>query len=712
MSFKIIAIRALDRCNPKFLKNLNKDEFYTFHNSYDFSEYSKKNTIGYFEEKDVDLYSSENVKINISAIVGKNGSGKSSVVELLYAFIFCIANSKEIDLINRDRFIKDHSSSKKDNESLEYNRQLINLIDLDLNDFETLNLELFYLADYENKLSNSKIFKITKNGTFKIQKYIFDGINYIECKKNVYELNKDFLSEEFFYSIVSNYSLYGLNTRHSGIWMKSIFHKNDGYQTPIVLNPMRTDGNIEINTVTYLSKSRLLTNILSFYNPEKKNENSYLINDKKVENVIFKFDFSKLNIIDDNKYSKISKKEFIFKVDNKLIFLESSQKYGDKYFFKIFNAFTNIENEKSDNKNFIVYFSSLSLVEKITVDYILNKVKGIVEKYPTYNKYNGLFRLRKTSILDNFLDEIILDQSHVAYKLRQAINFLRYNLINVNDVIKEYDFNIENLSENIIGKNNELKEIGNKEFNGENDNFIKFEHFKFNLIYFIPPSFLEVDILFKDKGSFNDLSSGEKQRVFSFASIIYHLRNLKSVKPVKGNLIYSYYSLIFDEIELYFHPEFQKTFINDLVNSINTLDYRFDINIIFATHSPFILSDIPNSNIMYLDEGKCLIGSKRPQKSFGANIHDLLSDSFFMKDGYMGEFAKEKIKSAIDYLEKYPNQNKIWNNNNIKKFIDLISEPLIKNSLNELYYLNVLSTISEKEKEIIRLQKLIELEKE
>lgn len=690
MSFKIIAIRALDKCNPKFLKNLNKDEFYTFHNSYDFSEYSKKNTIGYFEKKDVDLYSSENVKINISAIVGKNGSGKSSVVELIYAFIFCIANSKEIDLINRDRFIKDHSSSKKDNESLEYNRQLINLIDLDLKDFETLNLELFYLADYENKLSNSKIFKITKDGTFKIQEYIFDGINYIECKKNVYELNKDFLSKEFFYSIVSNYSLYGLNTRHSGIWMKSIFHKNDGYQTPIVLNPMRTDGNIEINTVTYLSKSRLLTNILSYYNPEKKKETSYLINDKKVENVIFKFDFSKLNIIDDNKFSKILKKEFIFKVDNKLIFLESSQKYGDKYFFKIFNAFTNIESEKTDNKNFIVYFNSLSLVEKITVDYILNKVKGIVEKYPTYNKYNGLFRLRKTSVLDNFLDEIILDQSHVVYKLRQAINFLRYNLINVNDVLKEYDFNIENLSQTIIGKNNELKEIGNKEFNGENDNFIKFEHFKFNLIYFIPPSFLEVDILFKDKGSFNDLSSGEKQRVFSFASIIYHLRNLKSVKPVKGNLIYSYYSLIFDEIELYFHPEFQKTFINDLVNSINTLDYRFDINIIFATHSPFILSDIPNSNIMYLENGGCLKKEVRPTKSFGANITDLLADSFFIENGLIGDFAKGKITNVIKWLND--KERDMSKKEEYKKIIEIIDEPLVKYKLKEMYLEKIIDT--------------------
>ncbi|MDZ7817459.1 MAG: hypothetical protein U5K55_02095 [Aliarcobacter sp.] len=31
-------------------------------------------------------------------------------------------------------------------------------------------------------------------------------------------------------------------------------------------------------------------------------------------------------------------------------------------------------------------------------------------------------------------------------------------------------------------------------------------------------------------------------------------------------------------------------------------------------------------------------------KTFGANIHTLLSDGFFMSDGLMGEFAKSKIE--------------------------------------------------------------------
>ena len=42
-------------------------------------------------------------------------------------------------------------------------------------------------------------------------------------------------------------------------WLNGIFHKNDGYQTPIVLSPFRTKGNININTENTLSRERLIT---------------------------------------------------------------------------------------------------------------------------------------------------------------------------------------------------------------------------------------------------------------------------------------------------------------------------------------------------------------------------------------------------------------------------------------------------------------------
>lgn len=47
-------------------------------------------------------------------------------------------------------------------------------------------------------------------------------------------------------------------------WIKGVFHKNDGYLAPLVLNPKRTKGNIDINIENHLAKSRLMSSELRY----------------------------------------------------------------------------------------------------------------------------------------------------------------------------------------------------------------------------------------------------------------------------------------------------------------------------------------------------------------------------------------------------------------------------------------------------------------
>jgi ABC-type methionine transport system ATPase subunit len=127
------------------------------------------------------------------------------------------------------------------------------------------------------------------------------------------------------------------------------------------------------------------------------------------------------------------------------------------------------------------------------------------------------------------------------------------------------------------------------------------------------------------------------------------------------------------------------------------------INIIFVTHSPFILSDIPSSHIIRLENGKI----KENKETFGTNIHDLLADTFFMPNGFMGEFAKEKINSAIEWLKpEEPIENEDWNKDKMLNFINMIGEPLIKNSLKSLYFEHFLDK-EMIQKEIKRLNALL-----
>ncbi len=79
---------------------------------------------------------------------------------------------------------------------------------------------------------------------------------------------------------------------------------------------------------------------------------------------------------------------------------------------------------------------------------------------------------------------------------------------------------------------------------------------------------------------------------------------------------------------------------------------KFDINVIITTHSPFVLSDIPVENILCLWRGEPHKGAEVLDRTFCANVYDLLANQFFMKE-FVGEFAHEKL----DELIKKVNQN-------------------------------------------------------
>ncbi|OVE56597.1 hypothetical protein [Chryseobacterium mucoviscidosis] len=122
------------------------------------------------------------------------------------------------------------------------------------------------------------------------------------------------------------------------------------------------------------------------------------------------------------------------------------------------------------------------------------------------------------------------------------------------------------------------------------------------------------------------------------------------------------------------------------------------VQIIFTTHDTLTLSDIPNSNVIYLkkdgDKTKVLSQNEKPKKSFGANITDLLADSFFIKDGFIGDFAKGKIEETIKWinLEKFKKDSKSQQPYELnedeykhhKKIIELIDENVVRMKLAEM----------------------------
>ena len=174
------------------------------------------------------------------------------------------------------------------------------------------------------------------------------------------------------------------------------------------------------------------------------------------------------------------------------------------------------------------------------------------------------------------------------------------------------------------------------------------------------------------------LSSGERQRLYCLSSVLYNLRNLDSI--ASGNIQYRYVNLIFEEIELYFHPAYQQGFIKFLLEQIAALGLRHikGINVCFVTHSPFILSDIPRSNVIFLEDGEPV--EHMQENTFGANIHALLQHGFLLEGVTMGTFAKDKINQLFKRLNKGEVTEGMYQE------ILLVGEPYIRGQLLKLYH--------------------------
>ena len=100
-------------------------------------------------------------------------------------------------------------------------------------------------------------------------------------------------------------------------WINSIFHKNDGYIIPIVLNPYRYDGFINCQNELELSKDRLAT--LFIYS---KQENKKLFDPYSFYNMTFRLKedclTKKYNLI----YSRFNKNtEYELEKDNNVLYL-------------------------------------------------------------------------------------------------------------------------------------------------------------------------------------------------------------------------------------------------------------------------------------------------------------------------------------------------------------------------------------------------------
>lgn len=693
--FKLLAIRPLKGCDKGFLKNLTSGQIYPLYNNYSFHDVhqnkvkpSSNDVVHYISinSHTPEIYNTKtadghNLDISISAIAGKNGSGKSSLVELFFACIYLYCANKNIlepnikslersyrnlqkNLLNKDKQQLKVSKSRdeiiKELENLNAKISLssFNSIKSKIKDFEKLENDM----EEKNSIANSQLKQITQqqneineiNQRLKAEIYYQIDDQFYSLYLN-YDKNNDkqdceiftlsdlkdptlrprklsSKTEEFgkyfFYTIAINYSHYALNSLHIGDWITSLFHKNDGYKTPIVISPMRTNGNFNINSEINFAKYRLLTNKLQEYNSGNR-DRIYIAENHFIDKVIFTLNWNKVDAIP------------------KKVRFRMNKMYGTPRDINMLQTFLALYLNTEEQ----ITFGNDFALKQIVSNYLINKINSIPEKYPWFGKGYHFSPNSKHLQNDHFFQLLKNDKSHVTYKLKQTINFLKRSLNN-NDGFKISKEQLERRSNVRFELTLEtlMEWMGNQ--SGR------------EIMAHLPPSLFDIDFKLTNgidsNYLFSALSSGEQQLVHTIQSVIYHLNNIQSAHLGEGERYkYNNVNIIYDEIELYFHPDYQRRFIADLLKEFE----RFyiggntgieSLNIVLLTHSPFILSDIPSNNIMLLDankKSKKTVPKIAESQTFAANINELLADGFFLRGTLIGKHAENRITEAIDNIK-------------------------------------------------------------
>ena len=272
------------------------------------------------------------------------------------------------------------------------------------------------------------------------------------------------------------------------------------------------------------------------------------------------------------------------------------------------------------------------------------------------------------------MEDVNKEKTHITLKLRQTIYYRKHSLKDDSD---EYEVKGE-IVEGFDGFCLSIEKLrayyaGEEKRNSET----------------LPPPIYDRHFLFETGNGklvdMNTFSSGEKQILNTQSAIAYHLQNLRSIFKDPDRIKFPKVNIVLEEIELYFHPDYQRRFVDSLIwllESIGIDDKITDVNIIIVTHSPFILSDIPKCNVLFLKEGRTV--TEMQSNTFGANIHNLLKNGFFLPGLPMGEFARRKIDEMFAKLNSgdFP----LTDIEKLRYEIMLVGEPVLRNELLTLYH--------------------------
>lgn len=629
---------------------------------------------------------------NITAIVGKNGSGKSTFLEWL---LIIITNPL--------------SDYKANNYYLVY-------LDKKREEQFQLRFNLHYSDSVQDKTYNKSFNKkIYKKTSFKIIKTI-DKYNTVSISIDGESLEyKNEINPIFFTNILSNKLLVPHYNSFNNISTYKLLNdkislkeylENEKKDSLRFLNVFKNNNHLPFKIPKKIS--------LSF----KINSDKTIYGDEKYKSYKDKYK-SLVNVINDLQNIEIKTNHDIISSDslNKFIDVSQIEQLCDLFINININSNTKTKHQNelvfSNFLHFIFYFGKErdEMEHDIVEEDAKNSVKLLELKYTITNNIKDIIEEIYTNLLEQVKE--IINTNKKAYIINE---FEAYK--------NQIDANIEYI--------NRISSFISDNTNGFNL-FLEFDKaIEFVTLYYATLNKIDDYLEYNWTNQSNRLyliSTGESAfiTIYSrFFSIV------KSIREYPKHIL-----ILIDEGDIYLHPDWQKRFIKYMIDFLKECFPKYFIQIILTSHSPFVISDLPKENVIFLDtykegeqegqeKGNCkVVKGIDKEQTFGANIHTLLSDGFFMEGGLMGEFAKGKIKGIVDTLDKIKKRkdkcekdNKAFKLNTKEEkeltkvgfIINLIGEPIIKNRLKS-YFKTILEDESPAEK-VSRLEKELAKAKE
>lgn len=582
--------------------------------------------------------------LNVITIVGKNGSGKSSIVSALNKIIHSIKSisTSFASNIYDDTLLPEEFCliCKQDNSYIAYCSDVSKFC-LTIHTSKDKNLEAMYSDQYKDL---NRIFLFEKR-----------MIQFHKNNKISSAMFQPFLRKESDYSdnFSSSYDIYGIaKIKLNNYFYYDRFRLYDTVRTIQELykfnNSLSNENKLELfkeNNYLYFDKYSPFLNIykaLQWVNnriQSLKKGDDYPIA-QTISNSIRKYSSiilsrPKLYTNLDKIISDILPKLFFaYAIGELLDAINNPHKVGllpETDYKKILNTLsqeTYLEKEKR-----------IEFYEKILKGSIRTRVRDVLTAYLEYE--NNVSKLPNGLSMKNMLNkyyEVICDETTHNLPILQLKQMVPFT------TIKRYPSYITQI-ERLKGISKNLYKISSD----------------------------------KKLYDFLSLSTGE-QRLLRFMADAYLVANMKELKKNFKNPENNIY--IFDEMDLSWHPEWQRNmvlYIIDLFDKITANDKNRKINLIFTTHSPMILSDMPKNNVVFLPKDK---NTPKEFDTFGANIHDLFKTGLFFdcsNCSTVGAFAKKEILKIRDTL----NSDNLTENEvqEIKHKIEMIGEPIIRNSL-------------------------------